>query len=329
MPLPSPKLDDRRFQDLVREAQELIRSRSPAWTDLSPSDPGMTLVEVFAFLTDTILYRLNRLPEKVYVALLDLLGASPLPPAAARASLTFARTGEGRGEILMPAGSRAADPTGTVVFAKRADVTVPADASEALATAIHAEAIEAELVGVGSGAPAQSFRVRRPPIVRDLGDIWSVMVGVESAMTTDASAIVREHGGKAFRIWREVTSFLGLGAGDEAYVLDRSDGLITFAPARGVGESGSLTMAAVPPKGAEIRGWYRRGGGRAGNVIAGSLTTMRDVIAGVTVSNVNRASGGEDGETVEQALLHGREAVRVLTSAVTAGDFQRVALEAG
>ncbi len=330
MPLPSPRLDDRRFEDLVKEAQDLIRNRSPAWTDFSPSDPGMTLVEVFAFLTDTILYRLNRLPEKVYVALLDLLGASPLPPAAARVTLTFARAGEGQSDIAVPVGTRVSDPTGAVVFATTEDVTVAAGQAEIEATAIHADTVEAELVGIGNGAPSQSFRLRRPPIVRDLGDIWSVMIGVAAdAAGLDAEAIVREHDGKAFRIWREVNSFLGFGADDCVYALDRSDGLVTFAPARAVGESGSLTMAAVPPKGAEIRAWYRRGGGRSGNVVTGSLTVFREPIPGLTVINRARASGGEDGETVDQALLRGREAVRVLTSAVTARDFERVALEAG
>ena len=55
MPLPSPKLDDRNFADLLAEAQQLIRRRCPSWTDLSPGDPGTTLVEVFAYLTDVML----------------------------------------------------------------------------------------------------------------------------------------------------------------------------------------------------------------------------------------------------------------------------------
>ncbi len=62
MPLPTPNLDDRDFDDLVRAARERILRSCPEWTDLSPSDPGMVLLDVFAYLTDQMLYRLNRLP---------------------------------------------------------------------------------------------------------------------------------------------------------------------------------------------------------------------------------------------------------------------------
>src|SRR6185295_5912232 len=104
MPLPSAKLDDRSCAVLLAEAQQLIRRRCPAWTDLSPGDPGTTLVEVFAYLTDVMLYRLKRLPEKVYVALLNILGVTQLAPAAAKVRLTFSRTGEPTTEIKIKAG---------------------------------------------------------------------------------------------------------------------------------------------------------------------------------------------------------------------------------
>jgi len=327
---PSPKLDDRRFDDLLREAQSIIKRRCPSWTDFTPSDPGMTLVEVFAFLTDVILYRLNRIPEKVYVALLDLLGVSPLPPAAARVALTFSRSGEAKAPIRIPAGTRVADASGAVTFATLDELTLAPDKTSASVDALHCESIEGELVGIGTGEPGQAFRVRRPPIVRHTGEGRGIIVGVEAAAgEVHADATAREYGGKAFLIWREVTSFLGLGDNDRPYTLARSEGLITFAPARGLGESGAATLAPVPAKGREIRVWYQRGGGRAGNVAAGTLSVLKDTIAGLAVANAARASGGEDGESLEQALVRGREAVRVLSSAVTARDFERIALEAG
>ena len=80
MPLPQPNLDDRTFDQLVDEARHIIMQRAPGWTDLSPGDPGITLMEVFAYLTETMIYRLNRLPQKAYVAFLSLLGVLG-PPA--------------------------------------------------------------------------------------------------------------------------------------------------------------------------------------------------------------------------------------------------------
>ena len=61
MALPVPNLDDRRFQDLVDDAKRQIARRCPEWTDHNVSDPGVTLVELFAYMTDQLIYRLNRL----------------------------------------------------------------------------------------------------------------------------------------------------------------------------------------------------------------------------------------------------------------------------
>ncbi len=62
MPLPAPNLDDRRFQDLVDDAKRLVQRRCPEWTDHNVSDPGVTLIETFAYVVDQVLYRLNRVP---------------------------------------------------------------------------------------------------------------------------------------------------------------------------------------------------------------------------------------------------------------------------
>jgi predicted phage baseplate assembly protein len=89
MPLPVPNLDDRRFQDLVDDAKRLVMLRCPEWTDHNVSDPGVTLIETFAFMTDQLLYRLNQVPDRIYLKFLDLIGLRMLPPAPARAAVTF------------------------------------------------------------------------------------------------------------------------------------------------------------------------------------------------------------------------------------------------
>jgi predicted phage baseplate assembly protein len=89
MPLPTPMLDDRRFQDLVDQAKRMIPQYCPEWTDHNVSDPGVTLIELFAWMTDLLLYRVNQVPDKVYLHFLELIGVRLEPPRAARAPVTF------------------------------------------------------------------------------------------------------------------------------------------------------------------------------------------------------------------------------------------------
>jgi predicted phage baseplate assembly protein len=90
MPLPTPNLDDLRFQrDLVDEARRRIVRYCPEWTDYNLSDPGITLIELFAWMTEMLVYRLNRVPEKNYIKFMELLGVQLQPASSARAELTF------------------------------------------------------------------------------------------------------------------------------------------------------------------------------------------------------------------------------------------------
>jgi hypothetical protein len=74
--IPPPKLDDRTYQDIVEEALRMIPRYAPEWTNHNPSDPGITLVELAAWMTDLLIYRLNQVPDKNYVAFLNLLASS-------------------------------------------------------------------------------------------------------------------------------------------------------------------------------------------------------------------------------------------------------------
>lgn len=89
MPLPAPPLDNLSFQDIVDESKRRIGLRCPEWTDHNVSDPGVTLIELFAWMTEQTLYRLNQVPERMHVKFLDLLGVQLQPPAPARADLRF------------------------------------------------------------------------------------------------------------------------------------------------------------------------------------------------------------------------------------------------
>lgn len=73
MPLQLPNLDDRSFADLVEEARRLIPSLDGSWTNHNPSDPGITVLESFAYLSEMLLYRLDRVTDENLRRFLKLL----------------------------------------------------------------------------------------------------------------------------------------------------------------------------------------------------------------------------------------------------------------
>lgn len=126
--LPAPNLDDRRFQDLVDDCKRMVQQRCPEWTDHNVSDPGVTLIETFAMLTDQLLYRLNRVPDRHYVKFLELFGVELFPPNAARTEVTFWLSAA-RDEVLrVAAGAQVATPRSgtaeTVTFTSVADLDI-------------------------------------------------------------------------------------------------------------------------------------------------------------------------------------------------------------
>jgi len=84
MPITLPQIDDRRYRELLEEALARIPVHTPEWTNFNRSDPGVTIVEIFAFLTESLLYRASLIPERNRKKFLKLLGIGLRPPAAAR-----------------------------------------------------------------------------------------------------------------------------------------------------------------------------------------------------------------------------------------------------
>src|SRR5512134_165211 len=128
MALPAPHLDDRTFQDLVDEAKRLVQQRCPEWTDHNVSDPGVTLIELFAWMTDQLVYRLNRVPDRNYVKFLELIGVSLFPPTAARTQVTLWLTAPQPDLVRIPAGTQVAtvrtETDEAIIFATTEDLPI-------------------------------------------------------------------------------------------------------------------------------------------------------------------------------------------------------------
>lgn len=105
MSLPSPSLDDRRFQDIVDEAKRKITQLCPAWTDHNVSDPGVALIELFAWMSELVLYRMNQVPDRLYVKFLELIGIELYGASPAVSDLLFTLTSPQQDVVRVIAGT--------------------------------------------------------------------------------------------------------------------------------------------------------------------------------------------------------------------------------
>ena len=89
MPIKPPNLDDRQYADILDEMMQLIPQYCPEWTNLGPADPGVTLVQLFSWMTEMVLYRVNRVPDKTYIHFLNFIGEDRKVAQPSVAPLTF------------------------------------------------------------------------------------------------------------------------------------------------------------------------------------------------------------------------------------------------
>lgn len=109
MPIVSPVLDDLRYDRVIEELLRRIPVYAPEWTDYNDSDPGITLIQLFAYLTEQVGWRLNQVPEKTHVELLKLLGVRLEPARAAKTHVAFLLGNPAMNAgMILDAGSRVA-----------------------------------------------------------------------------------------------------------------------------------------------------------------------------------------------------------------------------
>ncbi len=94
MPLEIPRIDDRNYQQILNETLSRIPVHNPEWTNFNDSDPGVTILQLFAFMTENLLYRANLIPERNRRKFLKLLGI-PIQAAAAAQGLVALKNERG------------------------------------------------------------------------------------------------------------------------------------------------------------------------------------------------------------------------------------------
>ncbi|MGW8953872.1 putative baseplate assembly protein [Streptomyces sp. NPDC055709] len=186
MSLPSPHLDDRRFQDLVDDAMHFIQRRCPEWTDHNVSDPGVALIEVFAQMVDQLSYRVNRIPDKVHLGFLDLLGVRLTAPQAATTELTFTLSAPQAAAVVVEPGTEAATVrtggTPARVFSVDRQLTIVPTALSHIGSAGAGQPPELVTERFVSGEPVTCFA--QPPVPGD-----ALLVGLDNAAPRCAVAL--------------------------------------------------------------------------------------------------------------------------------------------
>ncbi len=125
--LEAPDLDDRTWEQIVAQARALIPTYAPNWTDHNLSDPGITLIELFAWLVEGLIFRLNRVPDKNLIEFLNLIGVTRDPPTPAATYLTY-RLAPDADPLVVPRGHQVSTPqteeNDAIIFETDSDLRV-------------------------------------------------------------------------------------------------------------------------------------------------------------------------------------------------------------
>ncbi|NTU80292.1 MAG: putative baseplate assembly protein [Chloroflexales bacterium] len=187
--LDPPNLDDRTWREIVEQARALIPRYTPEWTDHNPSDLGMTLIELFAWLAEGMIYRLNRVPEKNYIAFLNLLGITRDPAAPATTMLSYKIAGN-LPPVVVPRGSQAAtiqtEQTEAIVFETDADLRVLPTNLEAVLLFGQGGAVERDLTAALAKAPLGGFTLELKP-----SETRTIALGFDQASAEALALAVR------------------------------------------------------------------------------------------------------------------------------------------
>jgi len=303
--IPVPNLDDRDWQAIRDAMVAEIPALCPEWTDFNPSDPGVTLIEVFAVALEELLYRQNQVLRKHMLEYLNMIGVTLTPASVAKTSLVFTLSEPQTFPVTISPGfeGSTAGSAGEApgVCTTDEDLVIDADEPSGTVPASNASQIDEEVMGSSDGSRDQPFYLANVPVL-------DVMLMVDE--------------GSGFEAWAEVDDLTFSGPADRHYALNSGTGEVLF----GDGVHGKVPTAGVNNVKAAP---YRFGGGTRGNVGAGTITKLRSSHAYVdSVTNPEAAAGGGDEEELEDAIERGpTEQLKTRNRAVTAEDFETLTLE--
>lgn len=100
--LPEIRLDQENFEEIVEEGRSMISAIYPQWTDYNYSDPGITILEMFAWLKEMQQFSMDQVTDAQRMKFLKLLGQRPRMAVPARTMVEL----KGERELLLKKGTR-------------------------------------------------------------------------------------------------------------------------------------------------------------------------------------------------------------------------------
>ncbi|HZF20326.1 MAG TPA: baseplate J/gp47 family protein [Burkholderiales bacterium] len=331
----------RDYDSLLAAMRALVPDKLPEWKDFAAeADFGNVLLQLFAHMGDILAYYQDRVTNESFLGTAQTrrsiihhlrlisyrLGTAA--PAAAKLQVSFPAATTGivtvkRGFAFATKSRKDAPSVRFEYLGPDIDIDCdlipPSGGRKVFATEIDVEegrTVSNELLGTSDGRPNQRFRLARAGLIlRSEG----VPAGVNKdvALRTELGGVITE--------WamQESLAFSRAGQNDFAVEIDADDRAeILF---------GDGDFGAVPPAGSKVTVGYRVGGGEQGNVVAGSIQTVVDApalaLAGAKITNQSAATGGAERESIEHAVAHAPQVFRSFKRAVTADDYEALALK--
>jgi len=307
------------FEEILPFLKDAVQDEFPEWNSHLDSDFGSVLLELYAGLTDMFRYYQNIHAVESFPTLARLrsslirhakwLGYTPKPPTAARTTLKFTLTAPQAGTTTIPKGSAVSTSDGEIVFRTTEDLNILAGSITGEVEAIHGKYVGEEFIAVSTGQANQSYDLSQGPLV------VLPTAGDESdfALTVTVDGDEWEH--TRSLAW---SSELGGGTGNAYRVDIEADDTARIVFGDGL-------YGNVPSQGVDIIASYWIGGGRKGNVGAGSLTRIQSTLPNVgAVTNIDRATGGHNRESNEDLRRNIPSQVATRGRAVTRWDYIRL-----
>jgi predicted phage baseplate assembly protein len=171
--------------------------------------------------------------------------------------------------------------------------------------------VREEVLGQSDGNAGQVFHLQHAPVL-----------ALQEGETVQVEE--KREGELVLVPWERVQDFAVSGRHERHFGLDEATGEVCFGPCVRQPDGAMRQYGRVPEAGRRVRvSQYRHGGGVVGNVPAGRLQVLRSAIPYIDgVSNLRRASGGRDQESLDEAKLRARRELRAQQRAVTAEDFE-------